>query len=243
MDRQRLESERQHQEAGSRSDRARSSGRTPDRRRHQPGLWDQFSDWAFGADPQEGIDRLGNKLPQPAERSDYMDQMRAGFAKYSAKPPWEMDPTQTAMYKASMLDIGEKAQARAQGQMRRAAARGGGSLQTGAATAMGNEQARRLDAAQIRAAGASAQGLASQHASYLNSLAQGMGFERGLMDLEFMQEYKSYLADQGLTSMEIEAEAQRVTEGWNRLFGMGKLAVSAYTAGQAPGAAGAPAGP
>jgi len=194
-------------------------------------------DWMFGEDPQPKFDALRDKLPQPVEKSDYLKQFQEGFSKYSATPPWEMDPTQTAMYKASMLDIGEKAQARAQGQMRRAAARGGGSLQTGAATAMGNEQARRLDAAQTRAAAASAQNLASQHASYLNSLAQGMNFEGGLMDIEFLQAYRAYLLDQDLTFAEIEAEVQRVTEGWKRAKGIAEVGISAYTAGQTPGAA------
>jgi hypothetical protein len=193
-------------------------------------------DWMFGEDPQPKFDALRDAMPQPVEKSPYLKQFQEGFSKYSAKPPWEMDPTQTAMYKASMLDIGEKAQARAQGQMRRAAARGGGSLQTGAATAMGNEQARRLDAAQTRAADASAQNLASQHASYLNSLAQGMNFEGGLMDIEFLQAYRAYLLDQDLTFEEIEAEVQRVTEGWKRVRGIVETGTAVYTAGQTPGA-------
>lgn len=187
-----------------------------------PGTW-------FDTGAEDKLNALRKDIPQTPDYSPYFEQLRGRMAQ-AGRPGEGFQGTD--YYRALQSDVDQSARKLGQATGQRLTDAGvAGSSTSGPAMRAAGENTEIVGRLRLGATAQAQQQKASQDVQYFDQLLRGAGFEKGIGDTRFMQEYQIFLAKQGLTQAQIQAQVDEMNM-WLGLIGQGAgAAATAYAGG------------
>lgn len=189
----------------------------------------------FDTGAEEKYGDLKKQVPQTPTYSPYFEQMRSQMA--GAGRPGEGFQN-TEYYKALMGDVQNQAAQLGRATGQRLTEQGvAGASTSGPAMRAAYDNTEVIGRMRQQAMAQAQAQKAQQDAQYFSQMLQNAGFEKGIGDTRFEQEYRRFLAMKGLTDAQIEAAVQEMQTWLGVIGGGANLGATLLTGGAGGGAA------